>query len=368
MKKLLIVGVSDVVGGIETLFHGLFGEKSEIFEITFLSFDKPCAFAEEYSALGYQVHVVPSRRANPLTFSANIKKYFQQHRDYDYVWVNTASTSMYQIQLYAKKYTGAQVITHSHGTKFENTGSLLFYIGNIVLDQLNYHKVITNTDLFFGCSKAAGVALFGKKKENDLITVNNGIHCDRFAYNENFRHEIREEFGIQEHTILVGMVGRLSSQKNPVRAIEIFESVHRKNADAKLLVVGTGELLSKMQEKIAERNLDDAVIFTGLRKDVHKIYSALDVLIMPSLFEGLPLTAVEAQCSGLRSVLSGAITREVGISDLVSFVELSDENAVWADAILSAQHTVCRNGYCNLVKKSGYDYSEVKKMIESLLV
>lgn len=368
MKKLLIVGTSSVVGGIETLFRGLFEEKSSCFDITFLCFDKPCAFSEIYISNGYKIDVIPSRRSNPFSFSKIVASYFETHNDFDYVWINTASTSMYQIQLYAKKFTKAQVITHSHGTKFDNCGNWLFHFGNIVLDNLNYHKVVANTDLFFGCSKAAGVALFGKRKENDLIVINNGIHCDRFAYSESFRNEIRREFGILDHMILVGLVGRLSPQKNPVRAIEIFGSVHKKNSNAKLLVVGTGELLPKVQEKIAELKLDGAVIFTGLRRDVHKIYSALDALMMPSLFEGLPLTAVEAQCSGLPCVLSSEITKEVGISDLVSFIDLNSRDSIWAEAILNVPQQGCRNLYCNLVKKKGYDFSEVKKTIELLLI
>lgn len=368
MKKLLIVGVSDVVGGIETLFHGLFAQKNDVFDITFLSFDRPCAFAEEYLANGYKVDVVPSRRSNPFAFSANIKKYFKQHPDFDYVWVNTAGTSMYQLQLYAKKLTKTQVISHSHGTKFEYCGNPLFHFGNIVLNKLNYNKVINNTDLFFGCSRPAGIAVFGAQKENELIVINNGVNCDKFCFSEDFRKEIRAEFGVEDDALLVGFVGRLSEAKNPVRAVEIFKAVAEKMPASKLLVVGAGELFSAVQEKIAELNLDDTVILAGLRKDVHKIYSAFDVLIMPSLFEGFPLAAVEAQCSGLPCIFSGEITREVGISDLASFVDLNADDAEWAAAILNVPKDICRPVYCDLVKKKGYDYSEVEKKIESILI
>ncbi len=367
MKKLLIVGVSDVVGGIETLFHGLFGQKSAVFDITFLSFDRPCAFSDEYLANGYKVDVLPSRRSSALTFSANIKKYFKQHPDFDYVWFNTAGTSMYQIQLYAKKYTKAQVISHAHGTKFEYCGNLLFHLGNIVLNKLNYNKAVNNTDLFFGCSKAAGLAVFGAKKENELTVIHNGINCDKFRFNEDFRKEIRAEFGIEDNAFLVGIVGRLSSVKNPLRAVEIFKAIAEKKPGAKFLIVGTGELLPKVQEKISELSLDDDVILAGLRRDVHKIYSALDALMLPSLFEGFPLASVEAQCSGLPCVLSGGIPREAGISDLASFVDLDSEDTVWADALLDIPQQISRNAYCDLVKKKGFDYSEVRKKIESLL-
>ena len=104
MRKILIVGVSNIVGGIETLFYGLFHKKSDAFDITFLSFDEECAFSDVYKSNGYKVDVIPSRRKTPFTFSKNVKNYFKAHNDFDYVWVNTASTSMFQFQKYAKKY------------------------------------------------------------------------------------------------------------------------------------------------------------------------------------------------------------------------------------------------------------------------
>lgn len=368
MKKILIVGVSGIVGGIETLFHGLFGKGSSEFDITFLCFDNPCAFAEDYISKGYKIDVIPSRKKSLLFFSRNVKKYLKTHNAFEYVWINTSSTSMYQFQVYSKKYTRAKVITHSHGTKFENTGNWLFHIGNIFLDNMNYKKVISNTDLFFCCSKAAGIALFGKSNEDKLIVINNGIDCNKFGYNEKFRREIREEFNIKDDVLLLGFIGRLSFPKNPCKAIEIFKEVFETNPRAKLLIVGTGDLLFKVQKKINELHLEENVIIAGLRKDVNKIYSALDVLIMPSNFEGFPLTAVEAQCAGLKCVLSNKISREVGISDCSYFVDLNAENKLWAEAILNIVYVPERSSYCNLVREKGYDYLEVKKMIERILV
>lgn len=368
MKKILIVGVSSIVGGIETLFYGLFGNKSSVFDITFLCFDKPCAFADDYISQGYKVDVIPSRKSNPIFFSRNIKRYIRTHCDFDYVWVNTSSTSMYQIQVYSKKYTKAKVITHSHGTKFERTGNWLFHLGNMLLHRLNYKKVISNTDLFFCCSRAAGVALFGENNADRLIVINNGVDCNRFCYSEEFRAEIREEFGIRDDDFLIGLIGRLSPPKNPVRAVEIFKQVLETKPKSKLLIVGTGDLLLEVKEKINDQNMMDNVVIAGLRKDVNKIYSALDALIMPSLFEGLPLTAVEAQCSGLNCILSDKITREVGITDCSHFVALDASNKLWANSILNTVRISDRIEYCNSVKDKGYDYLKVKEMIEGILI
>lgn len=367
MKRILIVGVSDVVGGIETLFKGLFEKKIPCFDITFLCFDKLCAFSEKYISQGYKIDIIPSRKSNPLKFSHNVKEYFQTHNYFDYVWVNTSSASIWQFQVYAKKYTKAKVITHSHGTKFEKTGNTLFHMGNIILHHLNIKRVLSNTDLFFCCSKAAGVALFGKNKADELIVINNGIDCNKFSYNEAFRNEIRKEFSVNNDEILIGLVGRLSPQKNPIKAVEIFNALYKKNPRVKLLIVGTGDLLTDVQRKIDDFNISERVIIAGMRSDVHKIYSALDILIMTSLFEGLPLTAIEAQCSGLNCLLSDNITQEVALSDLTDFIALDSDNTIWADAIISKKRKSSRHEYCKLMQKQGYDTIEVKKRIVSLL-
>ena len=357
MKKILIVGVSDVIGGIETLFKGLFIEKSPYFDITFLCFDRPCAFSDIYKSLGYKIDIIQSRKKNPLRFSKNVKKYFHEHNEFDYVWINTSSASIWQFQFFAKKYTKAKVITHSHGTEFEKTGSWLIYFGNYFLHHLFLKRVISNTDMFFCCSKAAGIALFGRKQENKLIVINNGIDSSKYAYSDIFRKNIRKEFKIDEDELL----------KNPIRAINIFNNIYKINNKAKLIIVGTGELLPQVNKEVNNLKISDKVILTGLRSDVNKIYSALDILIMPSFFEGLPLTVVESQCSGLRCVLSDSITKEVAFTDLVSFVPLSSEDSIWSKNILSLKIPLEREKYLNLVRLQGYDIEDTKKKVVSIL-
>ena len=103
MKRILIVGISDIVGGIETLFNELFGKKIFCFDVTFLCFDKPCAFAENYISQGYKIDIIPSRKSNPFKFSHRVKEYLQTHAYFDYVWINVSSASIGQLQVYTKK-------------------------------------------------------------------------------------------------------------------------------------------------------------------------------------------------------------------------------------------------------------------------
>ncbi len=368
MKKILIVGVSNTVGGVETLFRGLFEKKSEVFDISFLSFDKECAFSDTYRKNGYKIYVLPSRRSNPIMFRRRVKEFFLRHSDFDYIWVNTSSTSMYQFQYYGKRYTKAKIITHSHGTKFECTSGKLYYWGNKVFSILNKRKVLKNTDLFFACSEKAGTALFGASKASDIIVIKNGIDTEKFKYNDQYNLEIRNEFNISQQTYIVGMIGRLETLKNPIKALEIFYDITKKYDNAVFFVVGDGKLKRELINRANQLNLSEKVYFLGLRSDVYKILSAINILIMPSLSEGLPLTAIEAQASGCPCLLSNEITTEVKVSDIVSFIPLKD-NALWVEAATEYfnRDTLQRNCYVDKVKYYKYDKKDTLQYIEKLL-
>lgn len=369
MVKILITGIGSAeLGGIETLFRGLFIEKSKVFEISFLSFGNPPAFYKIYKKNGYHIYVLPTRRENPLAFSHNIRCFFEKHRDFDYIWVNTSSTSIYQIQYYGKKLTNAKVITHSHGTNFENSSGMLYHWGNKILSRLNKRKVLNNTDIFFGCSQAAGIALFGDEYKNNLIIIRNGIDTKRFAFNLFARNIIRNELNISENTIVFGMVGRLSPPKNILKGIKIFKEYHALIPDSLLLMIGDGPLREQAMQKAMELNIFNNVLFLGIRKDVEKLYSALDILLMPSYFEGLPLSAVEAQTSGLFCALSGEITDEVAITDLVHFIPLCKSEKEWARYILNTYRTPNnREDYSIYVINAGYDRKSTIEQLETLL-
>lgn len=367
-KKVLIVGISKTCGGIETLFYGLFGkEKSQVYDIEFVTFSPKCAFEDEYVKLGYKIHHLPSRRSNPMKFNRHVVEFYKSHNDYDYIWVNTNSTSLYQFQYFGKKYTSARIITHSHGTGMENT-SLFTGVVNNILAFLNRRKALKSTDFFFGCSYAAGLALFGKKYEKNIIVVYNGADIKKFAYREENRRLIRDEFQIGNKITLLGMVGRIADVKNPLKMLNIFKDYTQINPDAKLIYVGKGELEKSLEEKIKEFNLDDKVIMAGFRTDVEKVFSGLDILMMPSQSEGMPLSAIEAQISGLPCVLSDTITREVAITDLVEYVPLDAENRLWSAKIENLRHkNIDRKEYADIALHTQFNIENTRKHIESII-
>lgn len=369
MVKILVVGLSGKIGGIETLFYGLFGEKNIHFDLSFLYFEDTGAFEREFEENGYHIFHMESRKSNPLIFDKSVANFFKENSDFDYVWVNTSSTSMYQFQVYAKKYTSAKVITHSHGTTFDSTSGKLYFLLNKILGLLNYQKVIANTDLFFCCSKAAGIALFGEKNKDKLILIKNGVAESKFSFSEVKRDTFRSNIGAPKDRTVIAFAGRLSKQKNPIRALEIFNDYQLNNPNSLLVIAGEGNLLDRVKEKISELSLKNKVLLLGFYKQIDELYCGSDLLIMPSLFEGLPLGGVEAQMTGLPCVFSTSITEELAITEIAEFADLNEDNSVWVDkmnSILEAPNN--REKYCKQVVQAGYSYNSTLNQLEKLLI
>lgn len=368
MVKVLIVGLSEEIGGIENLFFNLFKEGANNCKIDFLAFGKKCAYESEFIKLGYKVYHMPTRKESLFQFNSYVKDFFSLHNDYDYIWFNTASTSMYQFQLYGKKLTNAKVITHSHGTSIDrNNGNFLYFV-NKALEIINRKKVTNNTDVFLCCSYAAGEALFGKKYKNRLQLVKNGIYVSKYKYSKINSNALKTEMKIDDSTVIVSMIGRLSTQKNPIKGLEIFHEYHQLNKNSILFVIGDGDLKKEMINKISELGIEKSVRMLGFRNDIGALMSCSDILLMPSLFEGLPLTAIEAECNGMCCFLSNTITNEAKLIDECYFVPLDASSKDWAKAIMDMYSPVTnREDYYKQIFEAGYSIEETRKEVMKLL-
>lgn len=369
MIKILVVGLSEEVGGIENLFYNLLKESIEGCVFDFLAFGEKCAYEEYFISQGSAIFYMPTRKNTPFTYNRNVKNFLRNHDNYDYIWFNTASTSMYQFQYYGKKYTKAKVITHSHGTSIDRNNGKLLFVLNKILEKINRPKVVNNTDLFFCCSIAAGKALYGKKYEKNLILIKNGIDIEKYKFSIEERNRIRKELDIDDNTLVIALIGRLSPQKNPLKAIEIYEKYIEQYPDSVLLIVGDGELKYDVISVIEEKNLTDKIKMLGFRKDVAEIMSCSDILLMPSLFEGLPLTAIEAECNGLKCFLSDNITKEVKIIDACFFVSITESSEKWVEEIeKSFKYSLDREKSYLKVLENDYSIEKTRKFVKTVLL
>jgi glycosyltransferase EpsF len=358
-----VIKVANVIGslckgGVESVVFNYykFMDKNVIRFDFIIDDNSPCNLPDEIIALGCKVYRIP-----PYTkLSAYVKALKNIFIQENYKIVHSHMNTLSVFTLYAAKKAGVPVrIAHSHSTagKGEFKKNLLKYT-------LRPFSKLYPTHLF-ACSEYAGRWLFGDKTFNKgkVIIFNNAVDVSEFIYNEEVRNKIRSEFGLN-NKFVVGHIGRFTAQKNHSFLVNIFKEVHKRNQESVLLLVGDGELRTQTYEKIKALNLQDYVIFAGLRDDVNEIYQAMDVFVLPSLYEGLPVVGVEAQMSGLYCVFSDAMTSEAKLLDSTLFMNIFNDSAdEWAECILSEQSYKRSDvsGQANIKK---YDINDEAKKLE----
>lgn len=306
----------------------------------------PIPRIEEIESLGGRVFIVPPYQKLNKYIPALVNLFKEQQYQIVHAHLNTLNV----FPLYAAKKAGVPVrISHSHSTaaKGEVKKNLFKYMLRPFAGVYPTH--------YAACSFYAGEWLFGKKrKEQGKVTVfTNAIELEKYKYDEVVRAEVRKELGL-ENKFVVGHVGRFCFQKNQDFLIDIFEKVYERNSDAVLIMVGDGEDLERIKERV--KHLGEGVKILGTRTDVCRIYQAMDVFVFPSRYEGLGIAAVEAQVSGLRVIASSKIPQEAKISDGMTFLQISDDAEKWATEILLTKNREIlqlnpQNDY-NIVKQS----------------
>ena len=215
-------------------------------------------------------------------------------------------------------------------------------------------------DYFFACSQAAGVSRFGRRIAADkrrYSILPNAIRTEDYAYSPQVRARVRAELGVGDKTV-IGHVGRFDLQKNHPFLLQTFCAIRARRSDAVLLLVGDGKDLQKIQAEAHSLEIENSIRFLGVRTDVNELLQAMDVFVFPSLYEGLPVTLVEAQTAGLPCVISDRISEECILTEgLVTVERLESSAEQWAEHILS-QIGEDRKSRQAEVAARGYDISE----------
>lgn len=297
----------------------------------------------EAEALGAHVWRVPFA-PKPSGFAA-VRQFFSRHAsEFDIVHCHQIFAPEI-VGLPAKRCGAKRVIAHSHATRFSDkriSGArnrfISLFVGMFATD-------------YMACSDAARVLLGRHGK--DAYILHNAIDCARFAFDEEARWQVRSELGISERTLLLGTLGRLENQKNQLFLPEVVRVLVDRQFDCRLVIAGTGSLRDRIISKAKDFGVSDHVMLIGDRPDAPRLYSAFDAFLLPSLFEGLPVSGVEAQVSGLPCVFSDAITREVAFGKC-NFAPLGDARA-WADAIMNLPRDASRKDGPMLARGAGFD-------------
>ena len=252
-------------------------------------------------------------------------------------------------------------VVHSHCGGFKN---LKYH----VIKMLSIPWLLKYPTDYLACSDLAAEWKFPKSviQDHRYTVLHNAVDTDRFRLDPALRKKTKESLGIPEDTSVLGHVGRFSLQKNHAFLIDIFAVVHRKNPEAILLLAGAGELEPEIRDKVKTLDLENAVKFLGLRKDIPALMNAMDVFVLPSFFEGLPVVGVEAQATGLPVITSTAVARELPLKDLAQYIPLESSPDTWADAILHTadESRVHRRNTTQEIAEAGYEIKAAARAFE----
>lgn len=313
-------------------------------------------FADEIHKLGGKIFIMPTFvGSNVLEIRKKWKEFFLDHQEYKILHSHVRSYASFYLPI-AKEF-GITTIIHSHSTSNGRGATAL--IKNILQIPLRFQA-----DYFMACSKCAGQWLFGKRivRQKNFFIIRNAIDLEQFAYNEDVRTKTRKELGIEKKFVL-GFLGRVTASKNPWFVLDVFNEIKQRKKNVKLLFVGDGELLQEIKENAKDKGLAKDIIFTGTKGNTFELYAAMDAYCFPSLWEGLGISLIEAQASGLYCVCSENIPDEAIVTDLVEKVKLDKGAAIWAQKILQHQK-YNRKCTSDLIRKAGYDIRENARWIQ----
>lgn len=347
-------------GGSETMIMNLYRniDRNRIQFDFVVHTNEKCEFDDEIIALGGKIYRVP--RFKITNFYSYIKAWnmlFKEHKGtWSIIHGHMFTTSAIYLKI-AKNY-GLTSIAHSHNTSSGH--GLRAFIKVIIQFPIRFVA-----DYYFACSKNAGTWLFGKRacRKDNFYVFNNAIDSKNFIYDPEIRTKKRIELQLEDKFV-VGHVGRFHKQKNHDFIVDIFNEIYRKNESARLLLIGDGFLRKSIEKKVNDLGLSNYVIFAGVRSDIPEILQALDLFLFPSLYEGLPVTLVEAQASGLMVRASDTITREVAITDLIDFYSLKSPATYWANEILKNSEANERENKLDEIIKARYDIKQNTKWLE----
>ena len=316
-------------------------------------------FEDEISRMGGRIYRFHAFKGyNMISYFRECCQFFLDHPEIKIVHGHLGSGAAFYLKA-AKKY-GKFTIAHSHSAgkirTFHDLAYKIFsYPTRYIADQL------------FGCSTEAGIERYGNSavRSTKYKNFNNAVDAERFHFDKLSREKLRKELRLSEKQIVIGTVGRITLQKNPYKIFSIFKYLVENYENVKCLWVGTGELENEIKHQILQADLQDKIIMTGVRSDIPNVMFALDCMLFPSLWEGLPVSVIEAQAANLPVVLANTISKETQISDLLSWHNLDESDATWATDVmrLAELYRNHREKYAFDMSVSGYDINETVKWL-----
>lgn len=370
ISRVLVFGMArQRLGGIETFLLNMnkYMSKEVVFDYVVLDGPEKCIHTESIEQRNGKVLYVKSYTKNIIRYFLNLTKLIcDERKTHEVAYINLFSM-VHILPALICKFNGYKVVLHSHNSNMHSQ--------NIIYRML--HSI--NRWLFGGnkkfirltCSQRAAEFMFGKGKKRNATMIHNAVVTDRFRFSEQYRNEIRQELSLDNEIKIIGFVGRLSYQKNPLFVVKIFSELCKLRNDCMLLMIGDGEYWEKVEEEISNEGIKDKVILLHSQTNIERYYSAMDVFILPSLFEGLPVVLVETQAEGLPSVVSAeAVTKEACVRcDFIIYTSVHEKPEMWAIIIKDELEKIHnRIEWNDVVSNSAFNILTESKRLQDILV
>ena len=355
LRILQIVGILNC-GGAESMIMNLYRNiDRERVQFDFIVHtNEEGMYDKEVYELGGKIYHCPKFSGkNIVSYRHWWINFFREHPEYKVLHSHIRSCASVYFSI-ASKF-GVKTIIHSHSTS--NGEGFSSVVKKVLQFPLRYQA-----DYLMACSKKAGIWLYGNRACNSekYFFLPNAVDLEKYHINEQIRQEYRQLFGLGENLVF-GHVGRFHESKNHPFLLETFAKIHRENENTILLLIGDGELRGMIEETVKRYGLEKAIVLLGLRRDVDNLLQAMDVLLFPSVWEGLPVTVIEAQAAGVPCIISDNITTDVDVTELVYRLPIND-TIKWKDLALSGLQ---RKDVSDKVKESGFDVKESARMLAS---
>ena len=368
-KKILIYSDKWINGGIEAfIMNTIRCLDNENYDITIICSQKGSDLYDEElekrhvelkSILDESIKSPVLRRMKAIS---KFKKIVEKNK-YDIAHFNICNSVDILYSYLAKKNGIKKIIVHSHCS---NISGRMKNIKILIHEFLK--RILSNvpTD-YIACSNEAANWMFTKNKLEKVEILDNSVDVDKYKYDESKRSKTRESLGISDDTYVIGNIGRFSKEKNHEFLIEVFEKVYQYDSNVKLLLVGEGDFINYIKDKVNEKKLEENVIFYGVTQDVQGVLSAMDCFVLPSIFEGKPVVSIEEQISGLQGIYSSSITKEVELTNLIEYIDLDKGKDEWAKKILEKKKYVhLRKSRDKEIEKKGYGLDRLKEVLERI--
>ena len=326
--RILEIGLFPTLGGIESYTYNLvktIDREKYVFDFWVIGNNGKTYFENQINALygdDYNhFYYLPDLKKNLIDSSKMIKTLLDS-KNYDLIYLNSDTSAKILYCLYAVLKQKKKLVIHCHSSNGRMFNHALF---RPLMNKLCSHRI--------ACSEMAANWMFGKSYADEVSIIANGVDTARFTFSLKSRTKIREKLNIKNNEILIGHIGRFVSVKNHKFIVKLVSNLP---VNYKAILIGDGELKEEIGRLIYSMNLAERFIILSSRDNVEEYYSAMDVFVLPSIFEGLPIVAVEAQCSGLPCVLSESITRMCGVSSNCYYVEL--DIMQWKEKLMSISY------------------------------